>query len=82
MNKVVRAPDKPHAKYPHVYAIVRFDHYMSKSELENCATVVKVLPSRDLAEEEAERLRQVNEGKHCTYVVQINRFVDTLPADS
>jgi hypothetical protein len=74
-----RAPEKPHLKYPYVYAIVRFDLYMSRFKLENCATVVKVLPSRDIAEEEAERLRQVNKGKECTYVVQTTRFVGASP---
>jgi hypothetical protein len=57
---MLRAPDKAHSKYLHVYAVVRFDQY---TKLENCATVVKVLPSRNLAEQEAARLRQVNEEK-------------------
>jgi hypothetical protein len=64
--KKERAPDKPHSKYLHVYAIVRFDENI---QLEDCATVVKVLPSRDQAEQEAERLRDVNKGKRCTYSV-------------
>jgi len=67
--------DKPHSKYPHVYAIVRFDSLMS---LENSATVVKVLPSRVLAEQEASRLREINKGKHCTYSVQTASFVEAL----
>ena len=66
---------KPHSKYPHVYAIVRFDH--DAISIEHKATVVKVLSSRDLAEEEAARLREVNQGKECTYVVQATRFVET-----
>jgi predicted DNA-binding ArsR family transcriptional regulator len=69
-----RAPDKPHAKYPHVYAIVRIDSYKA---LENSATVVKVMATRDQAEQEAARLRRVNEGKQCIYEVQITRFVGT-----
>jgi hypothetical protein len=69
------APDQPHAKYPHVYAIVRFDQYVSLVNLEHCATVVKVLPTRDLAEQETERLRRLNKGKGCTYVVQTTRFI-------
>jgi hypothetical protein len=67
--------DKPHAKYLHLYAIVRFDPYQSG---ENGATVVKVFPSKELAEEEASRLREVNKGKQSTYVVQIARFVESL----
>jgi hypothetical protein len=67
--------DKPHSRYQHVYAIVRLDSQMS---LENCATVVKVFPSRVLAEQEACRLREVNKGKHCIYSVQVTRFVEAL----
>jgi len=67
--------DKPHSKYPHVYAVVRFDFPVSQSNPENTAAVVKVLPSRILAEKEASRLREVNSGKRCVYVVQATRFV-------
>jgi hypothetical protein len=70
---MLHAPEEPHSKYPHVYVIVRFDSYIST--LEEAAIVVKVLPSRELAEKEAERLRQVNKGKDCTYVVQTTRLV-------
>jgi hypothetical protein len=66
---------KAHSKYPHVYAIVRFD---SLKSLENNATVVKVLRSRVLAEREASRLREISKGKHCTYSVQTTRFVEAL----
>ncbi len=76
------ARGKTHSKYPHVYAIVRFDSYIGGSSLENCATVVKVFLSRDAAEEEAERLILVNKGKQCTYIVQATRLVGaSLKAD-
>ena len=68
------APDKPHAKYPHVYAIMTFDSHFSGV---HCATVVKVFASTDLAEQEAARLRGVNKGKQCSYAVQTTRFVGT-----
>jgi hypothetical protein len=71
------ASDKPHSKYPHVYAIVRFHLYRSRFKLD-CAMVVIVLPSRELAEQEAERLRQVNKGKECTYAVQTTRLIGTI----
>ncbi len=67
-----RVAEKPHTKYPHVYAIVRIDSY---KRLETCATVVKVMATRDQAEQEAERLRKVNKDKECSYEVQITRFV-------
>lgn len=72
------ATDKPHANYPHVYAIVRFDSYVSG---ENAATVVKVIPSRDLAEREAARLNELKKGKQSFYTVQLTRFVESLEAE-
>ena len=68
------ATDKPHAKYPHVYAIVRFDSYMTG---QNAATVVKVIPSRDLAEREAARLNKLKSGEGSIYSVQVTRFIDS-----
>jgi hypothetical protein len=76
---MLRASDKPHHKYPHVYAVVRFDLYVSRGSVEHSATVVKVLPSRDRAEQEAARLRKVNKGKKCMYDVQTTRFIGLLP---
>ena len=70
--------DKPHSKYPHVYAILRFDFPVSKTDPENTATVVKVFSSKVLAEQEASRLREVNRAKRCVYVVQGTRFVTVL----
>ncbi len=67
--------DKPNSKYLHLYAIVRFDPDLS---CENGATVVKVFPTKELAEQEASRLREVNKGKRSTYAVQIARFAESL----
>jgi hypothetical protein len=38
---------------------------------------VKVFQSKELAEQEASRLREVNKGKQSTYAVQVTRFVDS-----
>lgn len=67
--------DKLHAKYPHVYAILRFD--LDRSG-EYAATVVKVLTDKLPAEKEAARLNGVNQGKSCAYRVQKTRFVENL----
>jgi hypothetical protein len=72
VNKIFRAPEEPHLKYLHLYAIVRLDADMS---VEKCATVVKILPTADQAETEAARLREVNKGKNCIYSVQTTRLV-------
>jgi len=68
---MLSAPEKLHSKYPHVYAIVRFDLNQSG---EHSAIVVKVIPSEALAEKEAARLNKVNKGKQCLYKVQTTRF--------
>jgi len=55
-----------------LYAIVRLEADVS---LESCATVVKVLTTRDWAETEAARLRKINKDKNCAYSVQTTRLV-------
>jgi hypothetical protein len=60
--------DKAHSRHLHLYAIVRFDPDLSG---ENGATVVKVFASKELAEQEASRLREVNKGKQSTYAVRL-----------
>jgi hypothetical protein len=72
VSRPLQAPDKPHSKFSHVYAIVRFDLNSSGT---NGATVVKVMSSRDLAEQETARLNNVNAEKHCIYEVQTSRFI-------
>lgn len=77
------APETPHSKYPHVYAIVRIDSCTDPSSFENCATVVKVFLSHELADQEVDRLRKLNHGKSCTYVVQTTRLIGaSLKADT
>jgi hypothetical protein len=65
--------DQPHSKYLHVYAIVRFDLFISSGE--HNATVVKVFPSQALAEREAARLREINREKECINAVQTTRLI-------
>jgi hypothetical protein len=66
-----RTGEKPHSKFPHVHAIVRID---SRVTLENQVSIVQVLASREQAEHEAARLREVNDGKDCAYI-QTTRFM-------
>jgi hypothetical protein len=70
------APEAPHSKYLHVYAIVRFD--LGVSDPRQGATVVKVLSSVELVHQEATRLNELNQDKKCEYIVQTTRFVRTL----
>jgi len=67
--------EKPHARFPHVYAIVRFDFPVNQADPENSVMVVKVLSSRDFAEQEVSRLNEVNAGKKCRYELQTTRLI-------
>ena len=67
--------DKPHSKFVHVYAIVRFDFPMDAANPENTVAVVKVFESKALAEAEASRLNRINENKRCTYRVCTSRLM-------
>ncbi len=53
--------DRHHFRYPHAYAIVRFDWNRTG---EDGATVVKVISSQDLAEKSTPELREREKAKH------------------
>ena len=67
--------EQPRSKWPHVYALVRFDFPMDPEIPENTVTVVKVFRSKAYAEQEAERLNNLNASKSCKYVVCTTRMV-------
>jgi len=67
--------DKPHSKFEHVYAIVRFDFPINSESPTNSVTVVKVFSSEAAANQEASRLNHVNKYKSCTYDVYLSRFI-------
>jgi len=70
-----RAPDSPHAKYPHVYPIVRIDMPLT-GDPQNQVTVVKVLTTQLEAEAEIARLNQINADKSCTYFYCTSRLAE------
>jgi hypothetical protein len=71
-----RAPDSPHAKYAHVYPIVRIERPFDEAYPTNTLAVVKVLKSQQAAEAEVSRLRQVNAGKRSEYFYCTSRLVE------
>jgi len=71
--------DKPHSKFQHVYAIVRFDPPFDEEEPSNNVYVVKVFSSRDDAKRDVERLNEINAAKRCTYHLYTTRFVPETP---
>jgi hypothetical protein len=70
------ALDKPHSKFPHVYAVVRTDIPFDEHNPGNSISVVKVDRSREAAEAEVSRLNGINADKNCTYVCCISRLID------
>jgi hypothetical protein len=67
--------DAPHSKFQHAYAIVRFDLPVSQECPENSVIVVKVLLSKDVAEQEVSRLNELNAAKQCRYDLQTTRLI-------
>ena len=64
--------DAPHYKWPHVYAILRFDLPLDSPDR---VTVVRVLTSKEAADQEVGRLMKVNGDKGCEYVAYTTRFI-------
>ena len=67
--------NKPHAKYPHGYAVVRIDLPVSQSNPEDSFAVLKVFSSAVFAEKESIRLNKVNAQKGCKYIVLVTHLV-------
>ena len=67
--------DKPHSKFLHVYAVIRFDSPVDPASPENSMAIVKVFSSKSVAEKEASRLNKLNAAKGGRYIVQVTRFV-------
>jgi len=65
--------NQPHKRYEHVYAIVRFDNYLS--DIENATSVVKCYINEEEAEKETRRLNKINSDKDCRYLVYISRLI-------
>lgn len=67
--------ETPHSEYLHVYAIVRFDFPVDRDDPQNSVMVVKVLFSKELAEQETSRLKKLNVAKNCRYELQTTRLI-------
>jgi hypothetical protein len=67
--------DSPHSRYPHVFAVVRFDLPFDAQNVCDSVSVVKVFAQIEQAETEATRLRAINDETKCVYRVQTTRFV-------
>jgi hypothetical protein len=68
--------ESPNAKYDHVYAIIRLDRDAVTGGIpdRNLVMVKKVVRSKEVAEQEVERLNRLNADKGCEYYYQITRL--------
>ena len=68
--------ESPNAKYDHVYAIIRLDRDAVTGGIpdRNLVMVKKVVRSKEVAEQEVERLNRLNTDKGCEYYYQITRL--------
>ncbi len=68
--------DTPHSKYLHMFAAIRCEIPGDLERPQNSTSVVKIFSTKEMAQEEAERLRILNMEKSCLYEVQSTRFVE------
>lgn len=73
MTDPQRDLDEAHSRYPHVYAVVRWDDGLG--EPEDHVSITKVFWSKTRADAEAHRLRELNSSKGCRYFVVLTRLV-------
>ena len=71
-----RAPDRPHAKFKHVYPIARIEIPFNQNNPSYTFFVLKVLMSLVEAEAEVSRLKQLNAGKGCVYLYCTSRLIE------
>ena len=69
------ASEQPHSRYPHVYAIVRWDAGLGSPE--QSIRTAKVLRSKEEADTEVRRLNSMNADESCHYFAQVTRLVDS-----
>jgi hypothetical protein len=71
---------KPHAKFLHVFVILRVDEYDGlEVPLEERIVVTKVMSTEEAAQIEVERLNRLNSGKSCRYLLKVARLVGEPP---
>ena len=64
------------ATMEHVYAIIRYDEFLSDFDIESKITVKKVVRNIERAKSEVDRLNKVNAARKCRYFWQLTRLED------
>jgi hypothetical protein len=67
---------QPHAKYKHLYIVVRVDPPYTGGLLENFFSLTKAYANEAAARSEAERLNALNAAKRCYYRCMVVRLVE------
>ena len=66
---------KPHPRFDHVYAIVRYETDAGEiASVESRVTVKKIVLDPHVAEDEVRRLNALNAGKGAYYFAQVTRI--------
>jgi hypothetical protein len=68
--------DKPHSKYQHLFAVLRYDLPIDGTNWQRAVSVVKAFTNRDDADAEVQRLCLVNDASKSIYEVQTTRLVN------
>lgn len=69
---------KPNKKYPHLFAILRYDNQDPACPIDQRITVKKIVTTAEYAESEVIRLNQLNADKGAFYFYQITRLDDAM----
>jgi hypothetical protein len=74
---------KPNKKYPHLFAILRYDSFQDAAcPIDQRITVKKIVTTAEHAESEVVRLNQLNADKGAIYFYQITRLDDETKTTS
>ena len=72
---MMASPDLPNAKYDHAFAILRIDFTEDRDFISpDHITVKKVVWSEKIAQQEVNRLNELNADKGCQYFYQLTRI--------
>lgn len=76
------AIDKPHARFEHVYVVLRVDPLPSVKVMEDGVSAVSVYTSKDAAAAEASRLNELKSDSPSYYVVLTSRLKGDVTSDA
>ena len=67
--------DARHSRLRHLYAVLRIDLPVNSENPENSIAVVRVFSAKLSAEQEVDRLNNINSARGCRYVLNVTRLI-------